>query len=87
MHGIIFIPNIHDVWRMSGMALTMTQKLLIYGLSLTQLGKEEQKGVFLFLCKDEEKMQQMIRFLKQNKNATESQVVEKMLKILGKYDG
>ena len=66
------------------MELTTTQKLLIYGLTQYPISEENQEAVYLFLYKDEEKMQEMIKFLALNLDATEDQIMEKLTNILTK---
>ena len=66
------------------MELTETQKLLIRGLRLFPISEENQEAVYLFLYKDEEKVQEMIKFLALNLDATEDQILEKLTSILKK---
>ena len=66
------------------MGLTRTQQLLIYGLTQYPISEENQEAVYLFLYKDEEKMQEMIRFLALNLDATEQQIMKELTAILKK---
>ena len=64
------------------MELTKTQKTLIYGLTRFPVSEENQEAIFLFLYKDVEKMEEMIKFLVQNEKATEQEILQKVEKIL-----
>ena len=64
------------------MELTKTQKTLAYGLKQFPISEENLKGVFLFLHQDEAKMKEMIKYLVQNKNAKEQDILNEMGRIL-----
>ena len=64
------------------MEMTKTQKMLVCGLKRFPISEETLKNVFLFLRKDEAMMKDMIRFLVQNEQATEEDIMSELTRIL-----
>jgi hypothetical protein len=63
------------------MALTLTQKLLIYGLTLFRLPEETQEAIFLVLNTEDEQLQ-MIAYLMKHPEATEQEILDHMGEII-----
>ncbi len=63
------------------MALTLTQKLLIYGLTLFPIPKETRVAIFFSLETEEEK-RQLIAYLKKHPEATKQDVLDKVGEII-----
>ena len=55
------------------MELTQIEKLLIYGLNLTDLPEEDQEAIFLFLEEEDDQIL-MIHYLKTHPNATPQEI-------------
>ena len=64
-------------------SLTKTEKILIYCLMQFPISEETQESIFLTICNDEKKMWEMIRYLKENLNATEQMIIAEHWRIMG----
>ena len=64
------------------MELTLTHKLLIYGLTQFRLSEETQMAIFHAMAKEEDRIQ-MIAFLKKNPEATEQEILDEAFRICG----
>jgi len=63
------------------LALTLTQKLLIYGLTLFHLSEDTQKAIFHVMNTEEEQLQ-MIAYLMKHPQATEQEILDHMGEII-----
>ena len=63
------------------MELTVTQKLLIYGMTLFPLSEENQEGIF-FMMKTEERQILMIGYLQTHPQATEQEILNEAGRII-----
>ena len=69
-------------WGIFLMEMTMTQKLLAYGLKQFPISRENLETVYLFLYESEEKMKEMIKFLALHEKATEQEIMTELARIL-----
>ena len=65
------------------MELTITQKLLIYGLTLFPLEEQDQEAIFLVL-KTQEQQEEMVAFLMLHPEASGQEVLNEMGRIIKK---
>ena len=61
--------------------LTVTQRLLIYGMTLFPLTEESRTAIFHTL-KTEEKRMLMIMYLQENPKATEQEIIDETVRII-----